>query len=709
MTSIDDDAQKQLTDATCGFDELFQNELDNARKIFADSDSPFHQLGLGVCAFLEAALGMETGLLVEAQRCLSLSEAGSKKQLKASKYYAKPTTKFPSGTEWELLNSDAVILLGLNHALSESYMGYLQCLYSLNSAHSKFTKLYKAVYPYGLDAYATPAPSPPQSNTPSTVSSAASSTLSVATTSTAAPSTPASTISKRSGFFSRFTSVSSSTTSLPLETRVHAERGSVDELILSGTAFGYGLFNLVFSLLPAKIRGVVGFLGFTSDRKLALQALAVSANFSDVHGVFAGALTDMRRLGFCGSGCADLLRLALMTYHGVVLLLSGYQADEQHILRQYRAIVDKLSTRYPRGSLWILNRAKILRMSYDTEGAIKVLQDGLKPERPHTFAQADGLLIFELAWTLLSQRRYQESADTFIDMTKINSWSHGTYYFIAAGCHVSLGNLGKAKELFEQIPALLDKKKIGGKDLPTEVFIKKKLVFYKEKAKRLTGSEDDYVKVMKISPAEELAIFWNTHARIPRDVAIAHITELSVLTPLPTIQSPLIPASPDPTASPTTPTATLPTLPPPDLDTPDELAIRALLLGITHRTAGSYSAARAFLADAHARHAQVKVSTWVGGVALFEQAVLVLKEAQARTEGVPGVDAHLSDAQTEGLSEAKKREVWAEAMKEAEGFFEKALALATQQVDLSSRLDSRIVMLKDEIALKKEMLSMGSA
>lgn len=37
-----------------------------------------------------------------------------------------------------------------------------------------------------------------------------------------------------------------------------------------------------------------------------------------------------------------------------------------------------------------------------------------------------------------------------------------------------MGNIDKAKELFEQIPALLDKKKIGGKDLPTEVFIKKK-------------------------------------------------------------------------------------------------------------------------------------------------------------------------------------------------------------------------------------------
>ena len=40
-----------------------------------------------------------------------------------------------------------------------------------------------------------------------------------------------------------------------------------------------------------------------------------------------------------------------------------------------------------------------------------------------------------------------------------------------------MGDLDKAKELFEQIPALLDKKKIGGKDLPTEVFIKKKRTF----------------------------------------------------------------------------------------------------------------------------------------------------------------------------------------------------------------------------------------
>ncbi|PCH37913.1 hypothetical protein WOLCODRAFT_135919 [Wolfiporia cocos MD-104 SS10] len=689
MSQGEDEPQKHLRSATQGFDYLFQNELQKARDAFAEGDSPFHQLGSGACAFLEAALGMETGLLVEAQRCLALSEAGSKKQAKASKS-AKPTTQFPPGTEWELLHSDAVILLGLNHALSESYMGYLQCLYSMNSAHSKFSKLYKIVYPNGLDAYATPVTSLEPSPAPST-RSAASSALSVATA-TLTPASPssASLTTKRSGFFSRFASSSpgpstpnSTTSSLPGSSvtvdRITAKEGSVDELILSGTAFGYGLFNLVFSLLPAKVRGVVGFLGFNGDRRLALQALAVSAAHTDVHGVFSG--------------------LALMTYHGVVLLLSGYQADEQHILQQYRAIVDKISTRYPSGSLWILNRAKILRMSYDTQGAIKVLQEGLKPERPHTFVQADGLLVFELAWTLLSQRRYQEAADTFIDMTRVNSWSHGTYYFIAAGCYISLGNYKKAAELFDAIPALLDKKKIGGKDLPTEVFIKKKLAFYKEKQTRLTGSEDNYVQCMKISPAEEFAIFWNTHARITKDVAIAHIDELSALTPLPTISSPMISTS-APTSSPA-----LPTAPIPDLDTPDELAVRALMLGIVHRTAGEYGPARAFLLEAHALNAKVKVSTWVGGVALFELAVLELRETQARTEGVPGLGAEAEVKPTENLSDAQRREAWATAMREAESLLEKALALATQQVDLSSRLDSRIAMLRDEIAMKKEILA----
>ncbi|KAI8989806.1 outer membrane protein Iml2/Tetratricopeptide repeat protein 39 [Trametes punicea] len=654
------ETEVQLRAATAGFDCLFANELDKAREIFASGDSPFHSLGLGVCAFLEAALGMETGLMAEASRLLALAEAGAKKQLKFAKSSATKTTQFPPGTEWELLHSDAVILLGLTHALSESYMGYLQCLYAMNSAHSKFSKLYKTVYPNGLQNYATPAAS--------SASSRAASIYSEASGSSSQAAAPKQT---KSGFLSRFTGVSLTVPAAP-QTPIVAEEGSVDELVLSGAAFGYGLFNLVFSLLPAKIRGVVGFLGFHHDRKLALKALAVSAAKSDVHAVFAG--------------------LALITYHGVVLLLSGYQADEAHIVKQYRAVVDKLESRYPTGSLWILNRAKILRMCYDPDGAIKVLQDGLEPGHPHTFAQADGLLIFELAWTLLSQRRYQDAADAFIRMTQINSWSHATYFFIAAGCHISLGNFEKAQEFLDRIPELIEKRKIGGKDLPTEVFIKKKLAFYKEKQLALTGSEANYAHAAKISPAEELGIFWNTHARITRETAIAHLKDWATcLNPPPAIETALleehVPASSLSPISPSSPEK-------PPADTTDELAIRSLLLGIVHRTAGDYAGSRAFLGDAEARHATVKVSTWVGGVAWFEHAVLDLKEMEARSEA----------AIAAGLG--TDVEEWARVLKGALEKLDKALSLATQQVDLSSRLDSRITMLKDEIGLKKEMLGL---
>jgi len=99
-------------------------------------------------------------------------------------------------------------------------------------------------------------------------------------------------------------------------------------------------------------RGVVGFFGFEHDRKLALKVLAYSAKKNDIHGIFSG--------------------LVLMTYHGAVLLLSGYQADEKNILEEYRSIVDRfvvfvsfiplyqshyrVDKKYPTGALWILNK-----------------------------------------------------------------------------------------------------------------------------------------------------------------------------------------------------------------------------------------------------------------------------------------------------------------------------------------------------------------
>ena len=77
--------------------------------------------------------------------------------------------------------------------------------------------------------------------------------------------------------------------------------------------------------------------------------------------------------------------------------------------------------------------------------------------------------------------------------------------------------------MLDAIPDLIEKKKISGRDLPTEVFIKKKrklagdfhgdtyfckpdpfvlVAFWKEKQVLRGGKEAKYVEAIKISPAE---------------------------------------------------------------------------------------------------------------------------------------------------------------------------------------------------------------
>jgi hypothetical protein len=244
----------------------------------------------------------------------------------------------------------------------------------------------------------------------------------------------------------------------------------------------------------------------------------------------------------------------------------------------------------------------------------------------------------------------------------------------------------------------------------------------------------------------EMAIFWNTHGRITTAVAQAHISELLSLSPPVTLSTPF---ASTPLTSNGTPDELAPIRTP--LDTPDEPALRALLLGVTHRAAGYPAEARAFLRDAHARYAKIPSSgsTWIGGVALFELAVLELREAQrleheddaanasekssvngssssdegGRAEepsekevaGVYGVGGGKTAKARAGMEELRlrvgalalgetTRGRWAKVLKEAGSLLDAAVSLSGSEVDLSSRLESRIAMLRDEIALKREML-----
>lgn len=48
-----------LSDASNAFGRLFEDDMDGGRALFDGKDDPFHLIGLGTAAFLEAALGLE--------------------------------------------------------------------------------------------------------------------------------------------------------------------------------------------------------------------------------------------------------------------------------------------------------------------------------------------------------------------------------------------------------------------------------------------------------------------------------------------------------------------------------------------------------------------------------------------------------------------------------------------------------------------------
>lgn len=156
-------------------------------------------------------------------------------------------------------------------------------------------RLYKTVFPSGLDSYATPATSKFPSPSPSIRSETS--------------STNTATSKQRSGFFGRW-GASGLSAQAPANPVVGSPEGPVEELIMSGTAFGRRrivnspqfiliswvdrlrvcccglvtspclrecrLFNLVFSLLPATIRSVAHFPMFPASYRILSEASSAS-------------------------------------------------------------------------------------------------------------------------------------------------------------------------------------------------------------------------------------------------------------------------------------------------------------------------------------------------------------------------------------------------------------------------------------------------
>ena len=91
----------------------------------------------------------------QASKYLTLAEAGAREQVRASKngtskYKDTSPRQFHPGMEWDVLQADSIVLLGLTNALQESYMGFAKCLFVLTHSCYFATPLIATSFPRSL-------------------------------------------------------------------------------------------------------------------------------------------------------------------------------------------------------------------------------------------------------------------------------------------------------------------------------------------------------------------------------------------------------------------------------------------------------------------------------------------------------------------------------------------------------------------------------
>ncbi|GAA5984842.1 hypothetical protein JCM11641_005434 [Rhodosporidiobolus odoratus] len=726
---------EQLQDASRGFEALLDNRLQEARTILsARDDSAFHLVGLGISAFLAAILSREDGELKNATEVLIKAEALANSQINSRRTKEKDEV-YPPGTEMKLLTGDATIGQALVAILSESYVEFVKAVWKLNKSYKIFMAASKVVFPDGVDEDETLDSVFTKLNAHYLKQTSAASSLSVPGASTtggffsswgrkksaaltpqlrhatsssalASPSTLDGTGFNGASASEPPTTASSAQASVEELGRATGKVSLGDEgsypaplwkdeplttMISSCAALGSGMFGLVFSMMPPKMRKMIAWFGFSNwSRPVALKLLTVaSSTGNDVHGHFAS--------------------LTLITYYCFILLMSGWQANQAYLINQCTVILDRVHEKLPHGSLWTLNRSKLARMKRDADTAISILEGALKEGT--TFREADSLLVFELSWLYLSQARFIDCADSFDRMNGMNSWSPATYVAISSGALVDAyhstpdlrtpDRIERLNAAFDKLPTLFSMKRVFGEKPVTETFIARRLEANKAKLQRWIASgrvqpDAKVWEVIKLSNAMELGFFWATIGnRSPEAGVRKQIALLSSFSPAPRF----VPSSADPDATfsdlaPTvtgaslnrrrTPSSTASTrqFSSDDLDSTDEIAIRDLLLGALYTALGDSSSLRIGQAyftavlDADAS-GLIFDELWVAPFARFSLAAALGKEGDVEERTVKGQE------------EEELNKVWKGRIEKAEGF-----------------LESRVLMLKDELATKKRSLGL---
>ncbi|XP_040613159.1 tetratricopeptide repeat protein 39B isoform X2 [Mesocricetus auratus] len=246
-----------------------------------------------------------------------------------------------------------------------------------------------------------------------------------------------------------------------------------------GVKLGTGAFNLMLSLLPARIIRLLEFIGFSGNRDLGLLQLREGASGSSMR--------------------SPLCCLTILAFHTYISLILG--TGEVNVV-EAESLLAPFLQQFPNGSLILFYHARIELLKGNVEKAQETFRKCISVQEE--WKQFHHLCYWELMWIYIYQQNWMQAYYYSDLLCKESKWSKATYVFLKAAILSMLPEEDVAATnenvvaLFRQVDGL--KQRIAGKSLPTEKFAVRK-------ARRYSPSSGAPGKL--VLPALEMMYVWN--------------------------------------------------------------------------------------------------------------------------------------------------------------------------------------------------------
>ncbi|KAI8968137.1 hypothetical protein BDB01DRAFT_726650 [Pilobolus umbonatus] len=242
----------------------------------------------------------------------------------------------------------------------------------------------------------------------------------------------------------------------------------LDDHFVSGVTFGFGLFNLMISLLPGTIMKVVEFVGFTCDREMGLQVLEQAGGWETYRGL---PITEIPPAQLPDEGLRrQFCDMALLAYHLILSkLVPISDVDDELAARILNYSLDV----YPDGIFFLYFSGRQLGSLGELEEAKTQYNRAI--ESQEDWKQLQHLCYWELGLIHLLLMDYAEALECYTNLQRESNWSKSVYYYLQS-ISAFMVSTEDSKEIACEMMAKVTsaKQKIAGKSIPLEKFVARK-------------------------------------------------------------------------------------------------------------------------------------------------------------------------------------------------------------------------------------------